>query len=205
MNKYACMQYGEVAMLLDSELEVGELAAIYGTDKYWIDVTHVKDIDVGYTTEFDKRCGVIFVPPKTNARVIEYKKKEKLMVLENLVRDLMQEGVIVSVKGVNAILMCDTPIQYFVASIYGRRDMFKELCGDTFVAYGRRPNVRECVKYELSYEETCEFYKAILKRINLCKAFHCDIANKIINEVTSYEELDNVIDIPQELVLDKEW
>ena len=64
MYKYAEIYGGLVRDLKESNLGYTEFCSIFDPSSYWLDVTGVEDIDIGYVIKFTPELGTYFEAPE---------------------------------------------------------------------------------------------------------------------------------------------
>lgn len=83
MKKYVEIYGGLVRDLKESNLGYTEFCSIFAPSSYWLDVTGVEDIDIGYVIKFTPERGTYFEAPEPSAGVetLETKRAAKLEML----------------------------------------------------------------------------------------------------------------------------
>lgn len=101
MYKYAEIYGGRVRDLKESYLEFTEFCSIWDPASFWLDVTGVKDIQVGWLIKSDTRRGTYFeAPPVFNDMdSLDVRRAGKLEVLDKRFRDVLENAYILSSLG----------------------------------------------------------------------------------------------------------
>lgn len=100
MYKYAEIYGGLVKNLKESALGYTEFCSIYDPSSYWVDVTHVEDIEIGYIVRFQESVGTYFEKPSVEQEVtLESKKAEKLELLDREFKRALEHAYILSSLG----------------------------------------------------------------------------------------------------------
>ncbi|WP_346666112.1 hypothetical protein [uncultured Mailhella sp.] len=84
MYKYAEIYGGLVRDLKESNLGYTEFCSIFDPSSYWLDVTGVEDIDIGYVIKFTPELGTYFEAPepKVVEETLETKRAKSLELLK---------------------------------------------------------------------------------------------------------------------------
>lgn len=101
MFKYAEIYGGKVRDLKESLLEFTEFCSIWDPSCFWLDVTGVEDIKVGYVIKSDVERGTYFESPDLdpNYNTLEYKIRAKLEVLNRKFDEIQENAYIISSLG----------------------------------------------------------------------------------------------------------
>lgn len=84
MKKYAEIYGGLVRDLRESHLGYTEFCSIFAPASYWLDVTGVDDIGVGYVVRFSPERGTYFEKPEpvVDTQTVEFQRSRKLELLD---------------------------------------------------------------------------------------------------------------------------
>lgn len=126
MKKYAEIYGGLVRDLKESNLNYTEFCSIFSPTSYWLDVTGVDDIEIGYVIKFSTERGTYFeapAPTETTEETLESKRAGKYELLTILFNSASENAYIDSSLGFRAdanetayrdvdgliVLLSDTP------------------------------------------------------------------------------------------------
>lgn len=100
MFKYAEIYGGKVRELQESALSYVEFCSIFDPSAYWLDVTGVEDIAVGYVIKFSETLGTYFEAPEVMEETLESVRNAKTELLEGLFKMQLDKAYIMSSLGV---------------------------------------------------------------------------------------------------------
>ena len=101
MYKYAEIYGGRVRDIKESYLEFTEFCTIWDPASFWLDVTGVKDIQVGWLIKSDTRRGTYFEAPPvfTDMDSLDVRRAGKLEILNKRFKDVLEDAFILSSLG----------------------------------------------------------------------------------------------------------
>lgn len=103
MYKYAEVYGGKVRDLKESNLEYIDFCSIWDPTFYWIDVTSIEDIQIGYLVKFSQDVGTYFEKPADLPdQSFEAKQKAKLELLNYYFEQASENAYIDSSLGFRA-------------------------------------------------------------------------------------------------------
>lgn len=100
MNKYAEIYGGKVREVKESTLNYVDFCSIFDPSAYWLDVTGVEDIGVGYVIKFSETLGTYFEAPEIIEETLESVRSAKAELLEGLFKMQLDKAYIMSSLGV---------------------------------------------------------------------------------------------------------
>ena len=100
MNKYAEIYGGKVREVKESALNYVDFCSIFDPSAYWLDVTGVDDIAVGYVIKFSETLGTYFEAPEVIEETLESVRNAKAELLESLFKMQLDKAYIMSSLGV---------------------------------------------------------------------------------------------------------
>lgn len=100
MFKYAEIYGGKVRELQESALGYVEFCSIFDPSAYWLDVTGIKNIDVGYVIKFSENLGTYFEAPEVEEETVESVRSAKLELLDKRFKEQLDKAYIMSSLGV---------------------------------------------------------------------------------------------------------
>lgn len=104
MKKYAEIYGGLVRDLKESNLDYIDFCSIFAPTSYWVDVTGIEDIQIGYLIKFSKELGTYFEAPSPliTEETLETKRSAKLEILKELFSQMSSSAWIDSSLGFRA-------------------------------------------------------------------------------------------------------
>lgn len=100
MNKYAEIYGGKVREVKESALNYVDFCSIFDPSAYWLDVTGVDDIAVGYVIKFSETSGTYFEAPEVVEETLESVRNAKAELLDGLFKMQLDKAYIMSSLGV---------------------------------------------------------------------------------------------------------
>lgn len=105
MTKYADVYGGKVREIRETNMNFTDWSSIWDPATYWIDVTGVEDIDVGYLVKFEATRGTYFEKPEESLpqeQTFEDKQNGKLEFLNHCFETASEEAYVDSSLGFRA-------------------------------------------------------------------------------------------------------
>ena len=101
MYKYAEIYGGRVRDVRESYLDFTEFCSIWDPASFWLDVTGVTEIQVGWLIKSDEKIGTYFeAPPVFNDMdSLDVRRAGKLEILDKRFRDVLEDAYILSSLG----------------------------------------------------------------------------------------------------------
>lgn len=100
MFKYAEIYGGKVRELQESALGYVEFCSIFDPSAYWLDVTGIENIGVGYVIKFSENLGTYFEAPEIEEETVESVRSAKLELLDKRFKEQLDKAYIMSSLGV---------------------------------------------------------------------------------------------------------
>lgn len=185
MKTYIEIYSGIVRDKRASHLDYADFCSLWDPSSYWIDVTGVEDVDVGYVIKFDKNKGTYFEKPviTEDENSFDYIKKSKLELLShrfdlsakdayvisslgfkadaNTTANTNVDGLIksMSAAGTKEITFCDYDNQYHQVSLEDLKTLQLEIIQNGQAMYAQKWYYRDKINSASSVEE--------IERINI--------------------------------------
>lgn len=179
MKTYVEIYSGIVRDKRESFLSYEDFCSLWDPSSYWIDVTGVSDVEVGYVVKFNTNRGTYFEKPLVteDETSFEYKKKAKLELLNhrfeletkdayilsslgfkvdaNTTANTNVDGLIksLSATGVDKITFCDYDNQYHEVSIEDLKVIQLEIIQNGQALYAQKWYYRDKINSASSVEE----------------------------------------------------
>lgn len=101
MFKYAEIYGGKVRDLKESHLHYVEFCSIWDPTSFWLDVTGIEDIGIGYILKSNSEIGTYFEKPSEYDEEItlDFKKSGKLEILTNKFKEILETAYLLSSLG----------------------------------------------------------------------------------------------------------
>lgn len=99
MFKYAEIYGGKVREIKESALGYVEFCTIFDPSAYWLDVTGVDDIAVGYVIKFSEALGTYFEAPMVEEETVDSVRSSLLEALDYEFKQQLQKAYLLSSLG----------------------------------------------------------------------------------------------------------
>lgn len=101
MFKYAEIYGGKVRELQESALDYVEFCSIFDPSAYWLDVTGIENIGVGYVIKFSENLGTYFEAPEVVEETVESVRSAKLELLDKRFKEQLDKAYVMSSLGIS--------------------------------------------------------------------------------------------------------